>query len=280
MRFLILVLFLYLTAFAKEKITWIQVDLPPYMIENGNHERSGIGDIIVKKAIDLTSSKYDNSISFISFKKLFNLLKLNKTYCTTALLNTKDRREFIYFSKPVAKSLSHRLYVNRDSIAKVKPFINEKGLIDLKKLLEQKDFILGISKYRRFGKEIDSLVLDNNKVYKRDGEGFAEGMLKMLISNRGIDATIIYPLEVDYISKKIDINFNNLLIPIPIKDNNKSLNIYIGCSKTEEGKNFIEMINKNIKPIRFSAYNIEKYWYSKENFKELNKFWIDFLKKD
>lgn len=277
MRLLVLILFLCLSTFAKEKITWIQVDLPPYMIANGKHERNGIGDIIVNKTIQVTSDKYENSINFISFKKLFKLLKLDKTYCTTALLKTEDRSKFISFSKPVAISLSHRLYVYRKSITKVKPFIEENGSIDLKKLLEQEDFTLGLTKYRRFGKGIDELVLDNKRVYKRDGEGLGEGILKMLISNRGLDATLIYPLEVDYFSKKLDINFNNLLIPIPIKKNLPIINIYIGCSKTTEGENFIKLINKNIEAIRYSAYNIEKYWYSKENFNELNPFWMQFF---
>ncbi len=122
MRLLVLILFLYLSSFAKDKITWIQVNLPPYMIENGKHERNGIGDTIVKKTIHVTSSKYENSVNFISFKKLFKLLKLDKTYCTTALLKTEDRSKFIDFSKPVAISLSPRLYVHRQSISKVKTF--------------------------------------------------------------------------------------------------------------------------------------------------------------
>ncbi len=37
------------------------------------------------------------------------------------------------------------------------------------------------------------------------------------------------------------------------------------------------MINKNIESIRYSAYNIEEYWYSEENFKELIPFWMEFL---
>ncbi len=262
---------------AKEKVTWFSVNFPPFMIKDGKYKGEGIDDIIMKESIELTSNNYSHKVDFVAFSKMFELLKQDKLYCTTALIKTEEREKYITFSKPVSVGLSNRLFVYKKSLNKIKPFIDDDGFVDLKKLLEQDNFKLGLTKLRMYGKTIDKIIDNSQTIYRRTGEDLAEGILKMVISNRGIDATIAYPLEVDYLSKKTKIDFMNHLVQIPIRNNKQMVEARIGCSKNKKGAEFINYINKEIIQIRKAAFKIESFWNTDKNMQKLKQNWNSLL---
>lgn len=263
---------------AKDSVTWMLSDFPPYSILKGKYIREGRHD----KVFELLQEHlpdYEHHEMVGSVTRLLSELGAGKKVCTT-LLKTAEREKFIYYSIPMDFDPPLTVTIKR---SKAILFNNTKEL-SFKKLIQNKQLQLGIQSGRSYGKMIDPLLekyKGQKHIYLREGKELYEGLLKMLISDR-LDYILGYPVETVYVGKMLGIE--DKVINIPLKEH---LNTYslgcIGCSKTEWGLQIIEKINTILRKQRPTKHyrSIEERWLD-ENILESYRKAYDriFLKTD
>ena len=263
---------------AKDSVTWMLSDFPPYSILKGKYIREGRHD----KVFELLQEHlpdYEHHEMVGSVTRLLSELGAGKKVCTT-LLKTAEREKFIYYSIPMDFDPPLTVTIKR---SKAILFNNTKEL-SFKKLIQNKQLQLGIQSGRSYGKMIDPFLekyKGQKHIYLREGKELYEGLLKMLISDR-LDYILGYPVETVYVGKMLGIE--DKVINIPLKEH---LNTYslgcIGCSKTEWGLQIIEKINTILRKQRPTKHyrSIEERWLD-ENILESYRKAYDriFLKTD
>lgn len=239
MHKIILLLFITFSLYA-QNIVWNSVEFPPSLITKGPLKDQGFSDkariLMIKNLNEFHhTTKYTNSARAI------NNLKTKTNYCFSGLNKNKQRESFIHFSKPFMYALPHEVIIKSKNLPLFKPFINQKGRIDLEKLFQDKSLQLTYTKERSYTNFIDSLILKykkNKNLAYRPSSDLAKGFLRMLTTNR-VDYIIEYPAVVYF-------NSNDDFLSIPIQNSDQSFPVYIGCSKTDLGKNIIQEIDKII----------------------------------
>ena len=223
---------------AKDSVTWMLSDFPPYSILKGKYIREGRHD----KVFELLQEHlpdYEHHEMVGSVTRLLSELGAGKKVCTT-LLKTAEREKFIYYTIPMDFDPPLGLTIKR---SKADLFKNTKEL-SFKTLIQNKQLRLGIQSGRSYGKIIDPL-LEKNKgqkhIYLREGNELYEGLLKMLMSDR-LDYILGYPVETIYVGKMLGIE--DKIMNIPLKEHLNTYSIAcIACSKTEWGRQITEKIN-------------------------------------
>ena len=263
---------------AKDSVTWMLSDFPPYTILKGEYDREGKHD----KVFELLQEHlpdYEHHEMTGSVTRLLSELGAGEKVCTT-LLKTPEREKFIYYSIPMDFDPPLGVTIKRNKAALFK---NTKEL-SFNELLQNKQLQLGIQSGRSYGKMIDPLLekyKGQKHIYLREGKELYEGLLKMLMSDR-LDYIIGYPVETVYVGKMLGIE--DKVMNIPLKEH---LNAYsfacIACSKTEWGRQIIEKINIILRKQRPTKHyrSIEERWLDKNVIESYRKAYDSiFLKTD
>jgi len=236
----LLSIILLTTSVFSQTIVWDSVDFPPSLIVKGELKNQGYSDKARTLMIN-NLKQFTHKVQYINSARAINNLKTKINHCFSGLNKNKKREEFVYFSKPFIYSLPNELVIKKEDISKYTEYIDFEGFVDLDRLVENKNFQIAYTKERSYSKYIDK-ILDKHKGNKnliyRPGSDLTKGFLKMLESNRA-DYIIEYPIMVSF-------NSNKDYLSIPIKGSSSTLPVYIGCSKTEIGKNIIQKINNII----------------------------------
>ena len=263
---------------AKDSVTWMLSDFPPYTILKGKYDREGSHDKVFELLQEhLTDYEHHEMIGSVT--RLLRELGAGKKVCTT-LLKTPEREKFIYYSIPIDFDPPLGVTIKR---SKAVLFKNTKEL-SFNELIQNKQLRFGIQSGRSYGKMIDPLLeryKGQKHIYLREGKELYEGLLKMLMTDR-LDYIIGYPVETVYVGKMLGIE--NKVINIPLKE---YLNAYsfgcIACSKTEWGRQIIEKINTILRKQRPTKHyrSIQERWLDKNILESYRKAYDRiFLKTD
>ena len=234
-----------LQVLAKDSVTWMLSDFPPYSILKGEYAGQGTHDEVFALCQEHLA-EYEHHQLVGSGPRLLSELQAGNKVCTT-LLKTPAREKFIYYSIPINVDPPLGVTIKR---SKAELFKNTK-IISLEKLLENKQLRVGIQSGRSYGKILDPL-LEKHKgekhIYIREGKELYEGLLKMLMTDR-IDYILGYPVETIYIGKMLGVDYQAMNIPLQEHLNTYSAG-HIACSKTEWGREIIEKINRMLRQER------------------------------
>jgi len=228
------------TSLFAQNVVWNSVEFPPSLITKGDLKDKGFSDKS-RTLIIQNISQYKHDVKYVNSARAINNLKTKKNYCFVGLNKNEKREEFIYFSKPFMYSLPNEVVILQENLHKYNEFIDENGLINLDQLLQNQSFQLAYTKDRSYSKEIDKTInkyKKNKNIVYRPASDLTTGFLKMLEAKRA-DYIIEYPVMVSY-------NSNKDFFSIPIKGSDDTFPVYVGCSKSEIGKNLINEINKVI----------------------------------
>ena len=258
---------------AKETINWYNISFPPATIVTGKYQGKGMNDMILKLSIEKLP-EYSHSMKTANTKRVLTKFKIETNACSGALIKNAEREKIAYFSVPEVITISHRL-ITLTSKAKVfESYIHSSDKsISLDYLLKShQELRLGIAD-RSYGEKLDTIITKykgQKNVYMRSGEDISMGILEMLNRKR-IDYIIEYPFIVIYTWREK--GFSRKPHSIPLKETVGYPMGYIGCSKTEFGRQIINKINTVLKQEksteRYLGY-IEK-WLDKSSVQMLRE---------
>lgn len=249
MRFSFLSIFLYFLffslphcLFAQTSVTWLEVNSPPFYINEGKFTGKGyqtkLQNLIEKK---LPQYFYDTRYANIS--RHYELFRKKEHVCAVALYKTPQREKIAYFSIPSFISFPGVLVIRKET----HPLLGFQQSIRLQDVISRGDILLGRSKGRSFGDTLDSIIDtygNDQTVFTYEGKDLNSNFIEMLVRGR-IDAIISLPEEVMYHAENLGVREDIITIEIEetIGDPNGML-CHVACSKSPWGQEIIKNINQ------------------------------------
>lgn len=232
-------------AHAKDKITWMVLDWPPWMIIEGEDAGKGRFNHILRVAQE-SLPDYDHATEKMNWARFWHDVKNNNNVCYPFGLKTGDREKLVYYSAPHTLVLPNAIIIKKSTLEKLgNP--DKYSIIDLLKNNKLKGYA---EKNRSFSEKVDTL-LKKNKIgsnLTRVTES-AESLIKMVLMGR-IDYTIEYPIVAAYHEKKV--GKPGTLTSIPIAEMEPFSYVYMNCTKNEWGKKVITKWNKALRKLKLT----------------------------
>ncbi len=243
----VLCLLLSASASAEDKpvVTWYVLDFAPAHIVSGAAKGQGYHDAnlyaLIKQLPEL-----QHRIIYSNGPRAYEALRNTPNACHPATVWTAERAEFMYFSKRVVNwGLPNGLIIRARQAADFAPFLNAAGELQLEKLLTESRLRIGIIAKRSYGADIDAILARHrDQVLETVSSNLLASNLNKLDTQNEFDATIGYATELYYLtwSNTVPANFQIL----PIAEARKLMPVVFGCSKTAEGQQLIELIERTL----------------------------------
>jgi len=227
---------------AKDTITWMEADAPPFFIHEGEFKGQGYEDIITDILVEKLD-QYSHKRVQASLSRYYQQWKQGEMACAAGMYKTEEREKMAYFSIPATFTLPPVLIIRKD---KFDDFGGNKK-IKLEEILKAQKLVIGRVVNRSYSKELDD-VLDNygneTNIYSFKGNELSRNPFQMLLAGR-IDALPGFPEEAMYLAKMLGVDDQVMTLTVEenSKDHAASLSA-VACSKTAWGKRTIEEINQ------------------------------------
>ncbi len=239
------------TAHARETLTWLLRDFPPLTIFSGPQTGQGAIDRLMPELI-ARMPEYDHQIMHVNRARGTQMLQDPDVFaCDPTLLWTPERGQTILFSIPTYATPGNGVTIERSNHGMFAPFLTEDRHIDLNALLASNTVKTGIVAERSYGPVIDKIMRSTahpDSLILHYGNAAVGSMLQMERLDR-FQAIISYWPEARYHAQQQGIPLDELEF-FPVKDAPKYQFAHIGCSKTDKGRDAIEIINREMRVLR------------------------------
>ncbi len=236
------------TGQARDTLTWLLRDMAPVTIFSGPDQGQGAIDRLMPILI-AHMPEYDHVLMRVNRARGLQMLNEPNFTCDPTLLWTAERAKKIIFSIPTYAVFSNGLIVRKDDLSLFTPFIADRH-VDLQALLASKTVKVGVVAERSYGPVIDAILQQTvpdelNLHYGNDAIG---SLLQMQRLGR-LQAMISYWPEARYQAHQQGIRESELVF-LPVKDTPKYQFTHIGCSDTEQGRQAMAIINREMRVLR------------------------------
>ena len=229
------------SASAKESITWLEVSMPPYLVQDGPYKNEGYGNV-VSAILREHLPEYDHQVVVTNVIRHFDRFKKGEKVCSIGLYRTPERETFMHFSIPSLLTMPAVLITTKEKLA----LFGESRSIKLNEVLANPRFILGLSKDRSYGATVDAIL----KTYRNktnlvlySGQELSANYFRMLMLDR-LDGLIGLPDEAMYHAEQLGLR--DQLATLIIEENRQDYAGWlcaVGCTKDEWGRAVIDRIN-------------------------------------
>ncbi|MBX8496539.1 TIGR02285 family protein [Pseudomonas cichorii] len=249
---------------AKDRLIWLLRDMPPATIFSGPYQGQGAIDQFMP-VLTARMPEYEHVLMRVNRARSTQMLNDPTLTCDPTLLWTATRAKTIVFSIPTYIVFSNGLVVRKNDMALFTPFIAD-GHIDLRALLDSKTIKLGVVAERSYGSVIDETLSHTprqelNEHYGNDAVG---SLLQMERLGR-LQALISYWPEARAHALLQGISPEELTF-LPVKNTPKYQFTHIGCSDTPQGRQAMEIINREMRTLReTSLLNFYANWLEPES---------------
>lgn len=271
---LIVLFVLYVNLFSVDyevmnSLKWGTLVLPPiHNIDEGEFKNMGCSDELIKlfnKHFNLTVAP-----EVYPAKRLINNLKNFEALANPILKKTKERAEFLYYSKlPTAFMPSHVIVVTKKHYEQLK-----KKSLSLEEILSDNKNRVGLQVARSYGKTLDQIISktkESSEIYYDYRSNPYRSLLDKL--NGGVlDFVVGYPMEIEYLKKQLNLENLRYLYIDELADEPYHVS-YFGISKTAKGKQIIEQVDSVLSDLRRKK-EYKKFferWISKDLLEEYRK---------
>jgi len=278
MRLLLIGIIMFFSCFsevsAKDKVTWMVLDWPPWMMLEGEDNGNGRFNYILKEAQD-NLPQYDHENVKMNWARFWHEVKNNNNVCYPFGLKSGKREDLVYFSEPHTFVLPNAIIMNRETFE----ILGNPTSYSILKLLQDKRFKGYAEKTRSFTAKIDNLLKEHEpgSNLQRVSER-AESLIKMVGAGR-IDFTIEYPIVASYYDRK---NAKpGGIVSVPIAEMEPFSYVYMCCTKNAWGKDVIERWNEvlhRIKPTQKYRSITEIGHTDEKELKLIRQYYEAFLK--
>lgn len=255
-------------------VRWLITDFPPQFILTGPNRGQGLAEIAQRIAERrLTAYRHIQETVPANYPRIERELKTRDNACFAAFLKTPERERAFVFSKSYRVMLPIELFVPAD---REQPPTRD-GKVDLRALLQDGNFRLGVMGGRKYGPGIDS-TLDQHPhdaaVYRRLAQDQLEGLLNMMATEgRQIDGVLAYPNELE---QRLALSGKTApaMRRYAIAGTPEYLEGYIACSQSPLGRQVVQDINRllgEIRPAVSAAYAAQLQGEDRERYQALVK---------
>lgn len=233
-----------LNSYAQNTIYWQTYHRPPAAFTTGEYQGQGFAQQILTLIINQMPN-YKHEIVVTTLARAVADIKANKYSCHPALIETKQRKEFMLFSQASLLNPTGRII---GQVNLIKPFL-ENGKVNLTKLLQQSPLTLAHINKRSYGQKIDNILKNN----LNDRQIFQVQDIELtrvfkMIERKRLDFVIAYPHEISYyINNNVSTNRLGIYQIAGIPAYTLSS---VACPKTPWGQQAISDINQALRKIK------------------------------
>lgn len=249
-------------ASAKDTIVWMELDFPPSFVAQGPDRGMGYSDVAMQIAIQ-SLPEYLHEKVFVNPPKAIENLRTKPNYCGSGLNRNAERETFMEFSVPFVKRLPNQLIIMKESLPRLRPYIDANGRADFAQLINDESLKMGYHKERSYGPNIDPVINEKPRAHliHRPANDLTLGFLHMLKAKE-IDYIIESPDSLRYFQRRG--NYRGAFWLFPIKNADALLPVYFACPKSALGKEVIRKINTIIQAHTSELEAAYLYWVSEE----------------
>lgn len=267
----------------ENEITWYHAKFPPVTIPSGPDAGEGFFDKITETIIQ-ELPQYTHSFKVANYKRILQDIENKQNVCCAALYKTDERASYTVFSVPAVVVLPNGITIKKENKKLFSEFITPDNKFLLTKALQNQDLILGIAKGRKYSGGIDEILAEyenNQHIMRRSGDDVFQGLLQMLLRDRGVHYIIGYPVEATYLAQKLGHNDEILHFPVAETSMHYTLG-QVGCPDTPWGRQVIQAVDKVLIQQRNSEAFINFYgsWLDEDTAKMYRKLATDFFRQD
>ncbi|MGV8916352.1 MAG: TIGR02285 family protein [Pseudomonas sp.] len=233
---------------AKDTLIWVLRDLPPLTIADGPQQGKGSIDRLMPLLI-AGMPEYNHQLLHVNRARAMQMLLEPTFTCDPTLLWTAERAKHIIFSIPTYAVISNGMVIQRRDIEHFTPFISN-GTVDLRALLASESIKLGVVAERSYGPVIDLIMKSapSDHVNTHYGNDAVGSLLQMERLGR-VQALLSYWPEARFQAVQQGIPVEDLAF-FTVKGSPKYQFAHVGCSDTEQGRQAIEIINREMRVLR------------------------------
>lgn len=248
---LVLLALLPATGQARETLHWLMRDLPPSTIFAGPLQGQGAIDRLMPLLVE-RMPEYDHVLVRVNRARSTQMLKEHPSSCDPTLMWTAERAKSIAFSIPVFLLPSSGLIVRAADMPRFSAFVDE-GQVDLPQLLNARTLKIGVVARRSYGSQVDEILRHSppEVLTPHYGDEAVGSLLQMERLGR-LHALIGFWPEVRYQAAQEGLDLDELRF-LPIQGNPAYQYAHVGCSNTPQGRQAIEIINREMRVLRESS---------------------------
>lgn len=214
----------------KPTIYWLFCDFPAAVNLQNPKEPPGYMVEIHRAWIEHMTD-YKHQVIDTPFNNIMDKMQEQKDVCSLMIVKNPEREKFMTFGEPYLRGYPAGLVTRKDN-NDLKKYLTATQVVDLAKLLKEKNLSVGTVKGRTYGKSIDDLLRKNHsqKIIERTSQNIGNELKSMLILKR-VDTYIGYPFETQN-NPQLDFYF--------IKDNLEILEPRLSCTNTKFGRTVVK----------------------------------------
>lgn len=227
----------------KPLVTWILSDFPPFIVTDGpSLPGEGFIDFTLHYLVE-RMPEYRHRYEVAGIARAVGLMEQGAPVCHPALLRTAEREKIAAFSGPVHFVLSHTVVARRDRLERLSSHLNDKGQVDLPRLLADPLLATSLTEKRAFSPVIDKALADAGPSGNRPTIGVRFDSPFLQMDAGWIDYIFAYPVEPGWYRKTGRISPDADLVYLSVAGSDDYVTGGIACTRGAWGDGVISRID-------------------------------------
>ncbi|HXT22719.1 MAG TPA: TIGR02285 family protein, partial [Thermoanaerobaculia bacterium] len=226
---------------ARDEITWLTMEFPPFYIHAGKDRGHGIADAVTH-LLRRHLTGYTHREELAEPATIMTRIKAGDHVCSAAYLKTPERERVLEFSLPDLILPPNGVTVKREAVARFTG--GAPRPVSLAALLANRNLRLAVAVGRSYGPPVDGLLERTKRspnVYWRHGEDIYRSLFDMLIKG-SVDYIIGYPYEAHYLAREYGTRAQ--VVTLPLVELPDYTLAHVVCPRTAWGRSLIAEINR------------------------------------
>lgn len=248
-------------------VSWIQADLPPQFILEGDLAGQGWADRQMRFLFPLLP-EFDHRLVQSSLSRAWYEMAHRDGVCFDGAARNAEREDIALFSRRPIVAPSYRIIIRAADLMRFHPFLDADGSIDLERLAAEDGLAGGYTAAREHFPAINRFIESDQRRVRLE-TAMSPAQLFNLLQGRRLDFIISSPVETPYYKARF--HLADAFVSLPVKGGVSAIRGYVVCSKGPLGRAVIERIDAVLADrARWDAY-IEplRRWFEPADFAAL-----------
>lgn len=224
---------------AEEKLTWMQADLPPQWILDGDLAGQGWGDMQMRILFPLLP-EYRHQVVTGSLSRIWYEMEHHDGICFDGAARNADRERFGVFTHRAILVPSYGVTVRATDLKRFEPLLEADGAIDLDRLSGRWELTGGYTVAREHFPAINHFLQNGQRGPTMDKAVSPSQLFNLLHAGR-LDFIFSEPVESSYYKARF--HLSGEFATFPIAGNPPSIKGYLVCSNGPVGRAAIARLN-------------------------------------
>lgn len=221
------------------EISWMQTDLPPQFIADGELAGQGWSDQQMHGLFPQLPG-FEHRTAQGSLSRIWYEMAHRDGVCFNGAGRSTERMTFAVYSHRAILVPAYRILVRTESLDRFRPYLDASGNVDLDRLAADGSLSGGYTAGREHFPAINHFIADDRRRARLE-TAVTTSQLFNLLHGRRVDFIISSPVETPYYRARF--HLPDEFASLPVKGGVPSIRGYVVCSKGPLGREVIEKVD-------------------------------------